>query len=111
MAKLAGFGRYSAQGAAGILEKGFTARKETLATTVKELGGSQDGYWVVNGGTWDFMFLWNIPDDVVPKVRNLFLTASASGGFDSSEGHWLLETEVVDAARTASSGIWRPPNA
>ena len=48
--------------------------------------------------------------EAVPRARNLFLLAGASGGFDAAEVHWLPDTEVVDGARTAGPGPWQPPN-
>jgi len=110
MPKLVGFGKYSPQGAAGVIEQGFTARKEVLAVSAAELGGTQDGYWVVADARWDFMFLWNLPEQALPKVQNLFLQAGATGAFSDSDSHWLLEPEVVDAARSGPVA-YRPPNA
>ena len=111
MPKLVGFGKYSPQGAAGVLEKGFTSRKEVLAASAQDLGGSQDGYWVVSEARWDFMFLWSVPDEAVYAVQNLFLVAGASGGFDSVDSYWLLDTEPVDASRGSGPSAYQPPNA
>ena len=110
MAKIVGFGRYSASGAAGIVANGFTARKETLAATAAALGGSQDGYWVVSDVRWDFMFMWDLPLEAMHTYRAMLVTAVASGGFDGAEMFTLLDTEAVDASRVSLPG-YTPPNA
>jgi hypothetical protein len=110
VASIVGFGKYSAQGAAGVLRNGFASRKQTLAAMAKEFGGEQQGYWVVGDVRWDFMFMWSLPDEALLAARAAFLAAQASGGFDASETFILLDAEAVDAARGSMPG-YRPPNA
>lgn len=110
MPKLVGFGKYSQEGAKGVLEKGFTSRKDVLATTAKSLGGTQDGYWVVSEARWDFMFLWDVPEQAIVAAQNLFLVTTASGGFDRAESYWLLDPEAVDGARSSAPTGYVPPN-
>jgi len=110
MSKVVGFGKYSVEGAAGVLANGFASRKATLATVAASLGGSQDGYWVVSDARWDFMFLWEVPDAALPTMRALLLSAQTTGGYDGSEIFYLLDPDVVDAARALVPG-YQPPNA
>lgn len=108
MIRLAGFGKYSAQGAAGVIASGFTSRKETLAKLASDFGGQQHGYWVVSDVRWDFMFMWEIPEESLLAARAAFLAAQASGAFADSETFTLFEPEAVDAGRESMPGYQAP---
>jgi hypothetical protein len=110
MVKVVGFGRYSVQGAAGVVANGFGSRRDVLASAAKELGGSQDGYWVVSDARWDFMFMWELPDAAQMTFRAMLIAAQSTGGYDASELFVLLDPDDVDRARADVPGF-KPPNA
>ena len=102
------FGRYNAQGAAGVIKDGLTSRKEVLKPFAEASGARLVGMWGVESSDLDFVIL--VEGDTPPAQ------GAANGLGQMSMGHLaevhtytLVETEDVDAAVRAHNPVTRAP--
>jgi hypothetical protein len=102
------FGRYNAQGAAGVIQDGLTSRKEVVKAFAEATGSRLVGMWGVESADLDFVIL--LEGDTAPAQ------GAATGLGQMSMGHLaelhsytLVETEDVDAAVRAHNPVTRAP--
>ena len=107
MAKFLYLGKYSAQGAAAVMNEGLTARKKAVEAYGEASGLKVLGWWAVGEADWDFAIL---SEGDLPAARSAaqnFL-AMASGAFERAAYYTLVETEEVDDARATLQGYRAP---
>lgn len=99
-------GSLTAQGVAGILADGGTARREVATKAIEALGGSVEAYYFAFGED-DAILIADLPDDAAASA--FAMTAAASGTLTMTTTV-LITPEAVDRARSLKSG-WRAPGA
>ena len=55
--------KYTQQGARGLLEEGFCARRAEVQRVAEQYGERVAGYWVTDDGEWDVVFVLEGPDN------------------------------------------------
>jgi uncharacterized protein with GYD domain len=101
-------GRYTPQGAAGVLKDGLTSRKEVLRAFAETAGGRLIGLWGVDAGDVDFVIL--IEGDQSPaEGAAVSLGQKSMGHLAEVKTYTLVETEDVDAALHRMNTVTRAP--
>ena len=96
----------SAEGVAGVLAEGGTARRQVVTDAIEALGGSLESFYFTFGDE-DVVVLAELPDDVTAAA---FAMETSSSGRVSVSTTVLLTPEQIDDARQKQSG-WRAPGA
>jgi uncharacterized protein with GYD domain len=96
----------SAEGVAGVLKEGGSARRQVVSDAVERLGGTVEAFYFAFGDE-DVMIVADFPDN--ETAAGFAMETSASGRVSVSTTV-LLTPEEVDRAREKKSG-WRAPGA
>lgn len=106
MPKYLFIGRYSPEGARGVLKEGGTRRREAAEQVMSSVGGSLESiYW--GFGKDDFYVIADLPDNAAAAAASL--TVGASGAISIRTVPLMTATDV-DAA-TQRGVEYRPPGA
>ena len=98
MAKYLFQASYTAEGTRGVLEKGGSARRDTVAQLAEGLGGKLESFYFAFGGD-DVYGLVDLPDDESAAAASLTIGASGTVGIRTVK---LLTPEQIDAAAKKS---------
>jgi uncharacterized protein with GYD domain len=101
-------GRYSAQGAAGVLKDGLTSRKEVLRGFAEASGGRLVGMWGVESGDLDFVILTE-GDSSPAAGAATCLGQMSMGHLAEIRTYTLVDTEDVDAVLQRVNTVTRAP--
>jgi uncharacterized protein with GYD domain len=102
------FGRYTAQGAAGVLKDGLTSRKDVLRDFAEATGGRLVGMWGVESADLDFVILTE-GDQSPASGAATCLGQMSMGHLAELRSYTLVETEDVDAALKRVNTVTRSP--
>ncbi|MEX0629334.1 MAG: GYD domain-containing protein [Chloroflexota bacterium] len=106
MAKYLFIGRYTAEGAKGLLQEGGSGRRDAARQVVESVGGSFESlYW--GFGKDDFYAIVDLPSHAAAAAVSLTIGASGASSVRSIP---LMTAEDLDAA-TKLSPSFRPPGA
>ena len=106
MAKYLVIGSYTAEGAAGVLKEGGSARREAARQIVESVGGKLESiYW--GFGKDDFFATVDLPSHAAAAAASLKIGSSGSSRVRTIP---LMTVEDVDAAAKLSP-VFRPPGA
>ena len=94
----------SAEGVAGIVAEGGSARRTTVGSAIQALGGTLEAFYFAFGDD-DVIGICELPDN---ESAAAFALEVSSSGRVSVSTTVLLTPEEVDRAREKKSG-WRPP--
>lgn len=94
----------NAEGVAGVLAEGGTARREVVKDAVESVGGTLEAFYFAFGVD-DVVVIIDVPDQ--ETAAGLAMQVSASGRM-SVATTVLLTPEQIDQARETQSS-WRPP--
>ena len=97
-------GSLNADGVAGLMKEGGSARRAAVTKAVENLGGSVESFYFAFGND-DVVCICDLPDNETAAA--LAMEISASGRVSVSTTV-LVTPEEVDRAREKKSG-WRPP--
>jgi uncharacterized protein with GYD domain len=101
-------GRYSPQGAAGVVKDGLTSRKEVLKGFVESGGGRLVGVWGVEAADVDFVILMEGDTSPAQAAANS-LGQMSMGHLAELRTYTLIETEDVDEALRTHTTVTRAP--
>jgi uncharacterized protein with GYD domain len=96
----------NAEGVAGVLAEGGTARREVVKAAIESVGGTLEAFYFAFGPN-DVVGIVDVPDQ--ETAAGLAMQFSASGRMAVATTV-LLTPEQVDRARETQSN-WRPPGA
>lgn len=96
----------SAEGVAGVLKEGGTARQKVVGDAITKLGGNMEAFYFAFGDE-DVLVVAELPDD---ETAAAFAMETSSSGRVAVSTTVLLTPEQVDQARGKTSG-WRAPGA
>jgi uncharacterized protein with GYD domain len=106
MAKYLFIGRYTTEGAKGLLREGGSGRLEAARQVVESVGGSLESlHW--GFGKDDFYAIGDLPSHAAAAAISLTLAGSGSSSVRSIP---LMTAEDIDGA-TKLSPSFRPPGA
>jgi len=90
--------KYTQQGARGLLEEGFCARRAEVQRVAEQYGERVAGYWVTDDGEWDVVFVLEGPDNADQPTGGVAanLRGQASGSIASIRRTRLYAPEAVD---------------
>jgi uncharacterized protein with GYD domain len=95
---------YSADGAAGVLKEGGTARVKVVTKLIESAGGKVECvYWAM--GADDFLMIADLPSTADAAAASLTVGATGAASVTTSE---LLTAADVDAIANRKI-IYRPP--
>ncbi len=94
----------NAEGVAGVLAEGGTARREVVNSAIESVGGSLEAFYFAFGDD-DVIAIVDVPDQ--ETAAGLAMQFSSSGRMAVATTV-LLTPEQVDRARETKSS-WRPP--
>jgi uncharacterized protein with GYD domain len=95
---------YSAEGAAGVLKEGGTARIKAITKLVDSAGGKVEAaYWAM--GADDFLLIADLPNTAAAAAASLNVGATGAASVTTSE---LLTAADVDAIAKRKI-LYRPP--
>ena len=104
MPKYLFIGRYSPEGARGVLKEGGTKRREAAEQVLASVGGRLESiHWAFGEG--DFYVVADMPDNVAASAAALRVAASGAVGIKTVV---LMTADEVDQA-TQRSVEYRPP--
>ncbi|HVM30826.1 MAG TPA: GYD domain-containing protein [Candidatus Limnocylindrales bacterium] len=104
MPKYLFIGRYSPEGARGVLKEGGTKRREAAEQVLASVGGRLESiHWAFGEG--DFYVVADMPDNVAASAAALRVAASGAVGIKTVV---LMTADEVDQA-TQRSAEYRPP--
>ncbi|MBR17366.1 MAG: GYD domain protein [Euryarchaeota archaeon] len=98
-------GSYTAEGAAGVLKEGGTARRDEAQRIVESFGGTLEAYYWCYGQT-DFFCIVDVPDKI--KMTAFSLAVGASGVFNGKLTP-LITVEEMDEIANTDLGDFRLP--
>ena len=98
-------GSYTAEGAAGVLKEGGTARRDEAERIAESFGGTLEAYYWCYGQT-DFMCIMDVPDNI--KITAFSLAVGASGVFNGKLTP-MITVEEMDEIANADLGDFRLP--
>jgi uncharacterized protein with GYD domain len=104
MAKFMVLGNYSAQGAAGVIEHGGTARVNAIKALCKQIGGKLESCYF-SFGDHDIVAVIDAPDNVSMAAASLAVAAS---GIVSMKTVVLLSPKEMDEAAAQVPGYKAP---
>jgi uncharacterized protein with GYD domain len=97
-------GRYSPEGARGVLKEGGTRRREAAEQILGSVGGRLESiHWAFGEG--DFYIVADMPDNIAASAAALNVAASGAVGIRTVV---LMTADEVDQA-TGRSVEYRPP--
>jgi uncharacterized protein with GYD domain len=96
----------AAEGVAGILKEGGSARRQVVKDAVEKLGGTLETFYFAFGDD-DVIGIADFPDN---ETAASFAMETSSSGRVAVSTTVLLTPEEVDRARKKKSG-WRAPGA
>lgn len=96
----------AAEGVAGVLAEGGTARRKVLEEAITNLGGTLEAFYFAFGDD-DVVGICELPDN---ETAAAFAMETSASGRVSVSTTVLLTPEELDAAREKKSG-WRAPGA
>jgi uncharacterized protein with GYD domain len=99
-------GKYTAEGAKGVLKDGGSKRRQVAHNVMESLGGSVEAYYFGFGDD-DFYVIADLPDQAAAAAASL--TVGASGTIGVRTVVLLTADEIDDAARRKVS--FSPPGA
>jgi uncharacterized protein with GYD domain len=94
----------TAEGVAGVIKEGGTARQKVVQSAVEQLGGTLEAFYFAFGED-DVLILADLPDNETAAALALETSASGRVGVSTTV---LLTPDDLDRARTKHSG-WRAP--
>ncbi len=97
---------FAAEGVAGVIAEGGTARREVVSKAVQELGGDLECLYYTFGDA-DVIAICELPDN---ETAASFALQVSSSGRVSVATTVLLSPEQVDRA-VAKKSSWRAPGA
>jgi uncharacterized protein with GYD domain len=97
-------GKYTAEGARGVLKDGGGKRREVAEQVIQSLGGSIEAYYFAFG-EGDFYLIAELPDHAAAAAGSL--TVSATGALGVRTVVLLTPQEIDEAARR--SVTYSPP--
>jgi hypothetical protein len=101
-------GRYTPQGAAGILKDGLSSRKDVLRGATEAAGNRLIGFWGVDAADVDFVIL--IEGDLTPAQRAaVSLGQMSMGHLAEIKTYALVDPADVDKALQAANTVTRAP--
>jgi uncharacterized protein with GYD domain len=104
MPKYLFIGRYSPDGARGVLKEGGSGRRKAAAEVIGSVGGTVEAtYWCF--GDDDFYIIADMPDNAAAAATSLTVAASGAVGIKTVV---LMTAEEVDQA-TQQTVNYRPP--
>jgi uncharacterized protein with GYD domain len=106
MAKYMVLGNYNAQGAAGLIAQGGSARVNAIKALCKQIGGKLESCYF-SFGDYDIVAVIEAPDNVSMTAASLAVAAS---GIVSMKTIVLLSPKEMDEAATKVPG-YKPPGA
>ena len=106
MAKYMVLGNYNAQGAAGLIAQGGSARVNAIKALCKQIGGKLESCYF-SFGDYDIVAVIEAPDNVSMTAASLAVAAS---GIVSMKTIVLLSAKEMDEAATKVPG-YKPPGA
>ncbi|MFM7659679.1 MAG: GYD domain-containing protein [Betaproteobacteria bacterium] len=106
MAKYMVLGNYHAQGAAGLIAQGGSARVNAIKALCKQIGGKLESCYF-SFGDYDIVAVIEAPDNVSMTAASLAVAAS---GIVSMKTIVLLSPKEMDEAATKVPG-YKPPGA
>lgn len=98
-------GHYSAEGLAGLLDEGGTARRTAVAKAATDLGGSIEGFYYAFGDD-DTYVIVDLPDNGAAAKMSMVVGAS---GHVRTTVVPLLTVEDVDAVAAGAKPSFVPP--
>jgi uncharacterized protein with GYD domain len=104
MPKYLFIGRYTAEGARGLLKEGGTGRRGAVLELMGSLGGKVEGYYFAFGSD-DVYILVDLPGPAEAAAATLAVLGSEAASLRTVV---LLTPEELDAA-TKLSPTYRPP--
>ena len=99
-------GSLTAEGVAGIVKEGGTARRKAVTTAIGNLGGTVEALYFAFGDE-DVILIADLPDNETATAFALELSSSGALALSTTV---LITPEEVDRARGHKSG-WRAPGA
>jgi uncharacterized protein with GYD domain len=101
-------GRYTPQGAAGVLKDGLTSRKDVVRGLMEATGGRLIGLWGVDSGDVDFVILME-GEQSPAEGTAVSLGQKSMGHLAEIRTYRLVETEDVDATLQRMNTVTRAP--
>jgi len=92
----------TAEGVAGIVKEGGTARRAAVTAAIENLGGTVEAYYFAFGDE-DVILIADLPDN---EAATAFALETSASGMLAVSTTVLITPEEVDRARTKKSG-WR----
>jgi uncharacterized protein with GYD domain len=106
MAKYLVEASYTSEGMKGVISKGGTARRDAVAKTVADLGGTVESFYFAFGDT-DAFVICDLPDNV--SAAAIGMAVGASGGA-ACKTTVLLTPDEIDRAAKTQVGYVAPGN-
>ena len=93
-------GKYTAEGAAGVLKDGAKSRPEVSAKVVAESGGRLHGWYAVADGEWHLAMLVEYPNDERGPADDAYtvLMGASIGIYEKWKVMRLVTADEVDEA-------------
>jgi uncharacterized protein with GYD domain len=104
MSKYLFIGRYTTEGARGVLKEGGTGRRGAVLELMASLGGTVEGYYFALGSD-DVYIIVDLPGPEAAAAASLAVAASGGASLRTVA---LLTPEELDAA-TKLNATYRPP--
>ena len=95
---------YVGEGVKGLLREGGSKRRDTVAQTIKGMGGTLEGFYYAFGED-DVFAIADLPDNISTAALALLINASGAVKLKTTV---LLTPEEIDQA-TKKSIDYRPP--
>lgn len=95
---------YTQTGVQGVLKEGGSARRDTIAKLIADLGGTLEAYYFAFGDV-DVVAIADLPDHEAAAAFSMTVGASGAVGVTTTV---LLEPEQIDEA-TKRTVQYRPP--
>ncbi len=106
MPKYLFIGRYSPEGARGVMKEGGTGRRKAAEQVINSVGGKiEANYWAF--GEDDFYIIADLPDNAAAAAASMTVAASGAVGLRTVV---LITAEELDEA-TQRTAEYRPPGA
>ena len=104
MPKYLFIGKYTADGARGVVKDGGSKRRQVAQRLMESLGGSVEAYYFGFGAD-DFYVIADLPDHAAAAAASL--TVGASGAMGTRTVVLLTADEIDDATKRSAS--FTPP--
>jgi uncharacterized protein with GYD domain len=97
-------GKYTAEGARGVIKDGGSRRREVAEKLMSSIGGSVEAFYF-GFGEDDFYLIADLPDHAAAAAASLTVGASGALGVRTVV---LMTAEEVDEAAKRSVDYWPP---